>query len=69
MKIGYRIKKLRMQQKITLKELGERTGLTTSFLSQLERDLTSPSFISLEKIADALNTTMAYFFEGDELYF
>lgn len=66
MKIGFRIKKLRMQQKITLKELGEKTSLTTSFLSQLERDLTSPSFSSLEKIADALNTTMIYFFEGEE---
>ncbi|MDD5773798.1 MAG: XRE family transcriptional regulator [bacterium] len=66
MKIGYRIKKLRTQQKITLKELGEKTGLTTSFLSQLERDLTSPSFTSLGKIAEALNTTMIYFFEGEE---
>ncbi len=66
MDIGRRIKNLRTQQKITLNELGERTGLTTSFLSQLERDLTSPSVRSLGRIAEALNTKINYFFEGEE---
>lgn len=66
MDIGRRIKYLRTQKKITLNELGERTGLTTSFLSQLERDLTSPSVRSLGRIAEALNTTINYFFEGEE---
>ncbi len=66
MKIGYRIKDLRNRQRVTLKELAEKTGLTTSFLSQLERDLTSPSVSSLEKIAEALNTKVGYFFESEE---
>ena len=66
MKIGYRIKDLRTHQRITLKELAKRTGLTTSFLSQLERDLTSPSVSSLEKIAEALNTKVGYFFGREE---
>jgi transcriptional regulator with XRE-family HTH domain len=66
MKIGTRIKDLRIQQRITLKELAKRTGLTTSFLSQLERDLTSPSVSSLEKIAQALNTKVGNFFERDD---
>jgi len=66
MKIGSRIKDLRIQQRITLKELAKKTGLTTSFLSQLERDLTSPSVGSLEKIAEALNTKVGYFFEMEE---
>ncbi|MDP2942624.1 MAG: helix-turn-helix domain-containing protein, partial [Candidatus Omnitrophota bacterium] len=48
------------------KELAKRTGLTTSFLSQLERDLTSPSVSSLEKIAQALNTKVGHFFEREE---
>lgn len=65
MKIGNRIKNLRTNQRITLKELARRTGLTTSFLSQLERDLTSPSVSSLEKIASALNTKIGYFFEKE----
>jgi transcriptional regulator with XRE-family HTH domain len=66
MKIGVRIKDLRTHQRITLKELAKRTGLTTSFLSQLERDLTSPSVSSLEKIAQALNAKIGYFFEREE---
>ena len=66
MKIGYRIKDLRNRQRVTLKELAEKTGLTTSFLSQLERDLASPSVSSLEKIAEALNTRVGYFFGREE---
>ena len=66
MKIGYRIRDLRAKQRITLKELAKKTGLTTSFLSQLERDLVSPSVSSLEKIAEALNTKVGYFFEKEE---
>lgn len=66
MKIGSRIKDLRIQQRITLKELAKKTGLTTSFLSQLERDITSSSVSSLEKIAQALNTKVGYFFEKEE---
>ena len=66
MKIGARIKDLRIKRRIVLKELAKKTGLTTSFLSQLERDLTSPSVSSLEKIAWALNTKVGYFFETEE---
>ena len=66
MKLGARIKYLRTRQRITLKRLAESTGLTTSFLSQLERDLTSPSVSSLEKIAKALNVKVGYFFEREE---
>lgn len=48
----------------TLKEAAQRTGLTQSFLSQVERDLTSPSVASLRKIAEALGTSVATFFVG-----
>ncbi len=66
MKIGARIKDLRIRHGITLKELANKTGLTVSFLSQLERDLTSPSIKSLEKVARSLNTKVGYFFAGEE---
>jgi len=72
MKIGQRINDLRLRQKVTLKELSKKTGLTTSFLSQVERALASPSVSSLEKIAGALNTRMGYFFnegENKKLFF
>lgn len=65
MKIGYRIRDLRKQRRVTLKALADKTGLTTSFLSQLERERTSPSINSLEKIAKALNTKVGYFFEKE----
>jgi transcriptional regulator with XRE-family HTH domain len=66
MKIGAKIKDLRIRQRVTLKELAKKTGLTASFLSQLERDLVSPSISSLEKVAEALNTKVGYFFEREE---
>src|SRR6202165_4437858 len=48
----------------SLKPLAQGTGLTQSFLSQVERDLTSPSVASLRKIAEALGTSVATFFAG-----
>ena len=39
--IGKKIKKLRTNKKLTLKELSERTNLSIGFLSQLERGLTT----------------------------
>jgi transcriptional regulator with XRE-family HTH domain len=45
--IGHRIKQLRVQNDLTLEELASRTELTKGFLSQLERNLTSPSLQTL----------------------
>lgn len=55
-----KIKNLRKEQKITLTELGELTGYSASFLSQIERGTNRPSLEALRKIADALNVTVAY---------
>lgn len=66
MKIGQRINDLRIRHKVTLKELSKKTGLTTSFISQVERALASPSVSSLEKIAHALNARISYFFDEPE---
>ncbi|MDO4711938.1 MAG: helix-turn-helix transcriptional regulator, partial [Peptostreptococcaceae bacterium] len=48
--IGSRVQNRRKEQKITLKELSERTGLSTGFLSQFERGMTSIAIDSLQKI-------------------
>ena len=66
MDIGHRIKQLRVKNDLTLEELASRTELTKGFLSQLERNLTSPSIQTLEDIAEALGTTMSKFFAQDE---
>ena len=61
--IGTRIKALRNQQGLTLAELGARSGLSTSYLSQIERDRTAPSLPTLTEIAKALDVGLRHFFE------
>jgi transcriptional regulator with XRE-family HTH domain len=48
----------------SLKQIGQATGLTQSFLSQVENNRTSPSVASLRKIAEALGTSIGTFFAG-----
>lgn len=62
--LGERIRTLREKRGQSLKQLAHGTGLTQSFLSQVERDLTSPSVASLRKIAGSLDTSVATFFAG-----
>ena len=65
--IGERVKSLRMEQGMTLAELGEKVSLSTSYLSQIERNRTNPSLTTLMDIASSLNVEPRYFFEsGDE---
>lgn len=59
--IGSKIKELRTNKKMTLKELSEKTSLSTGFLSQLERGLTSIATDSLFNIAEALDVELSYF--------
>ena len=65
MDIGSKIKALRTQKGLTLEELASRSELTKGFLSQLERNLTSPSIDSLDDILEALGTNLAEFFKED----
>lgn len=62
MEIGSKIKRLRMQQGLTLEELASRCELTKGFLSQLERDRTSPSIATLSDILEALGSSLSEFF-------
>jgi len=62
--IAKRFKELRIQQNLTLKDLSEKTGLSISFLSQVERGTSSLAITSLKKIADAFNVPINYFFES-----
>lgn len=62
MDIGSKIKRLRQANGLTLEELANRSELTKGFLSQLERDLTSPSITTLEDILEALGTNLQEFF-------
>ena len=62
MKIGEKIKNLRIKNALTQEELANRCELTKGFISQLERDNTSPSVDTLELIVRALGTNLAEFF-------
>ena len=61
-KVGLKIKELRLAQKMTLKELSEKTDLSISFLSMVERGITSATLVSLNKIANAFNVDLSTFF-------
>jgi transcriptional regulator with XRE-family HTH domain len=61
MELGHRLRARRQELGLSLRELAERVGLTASFLSQIERDLASPSIESLRKISDALEVPIFHF--------
>lgn len=66
MDIGNRIRQLRMKKSLTLEELASRCELSKGFLSQLERNLTSPSINTLEDIAEVLGVSMSNFFKEEK---
>jgi transcriptional regulator with XRE-family HTH domain len=61
MQLGSHIRARRLELKLSLREVAQRVGLTASFLSQVERDLTSPSIESLHKISEALQVPIFHF--------
>lgn len=61
--ISEKIRATRRKNDLTLKELSERTGLSVSFLSQVENGTSSLAITSLKKIADALGVSINTFFE------
>ena len=63
--VGERLRELRRFRRATLKKIADRSGLSESFLSQVERGRSSASIASLRKIAEALGVSMADLFEPD----
>jgi transcriptional regulator with XRE-family HTH domain len=61
--LGGRIRSLRAEQGLTLQTVAERTGLSSSMVSMVERGRTSPSIGTLVAIASALGVHMADLFE------
>lgn len=64
MQIGTKLKELRVQKSLTQEELADRAELSKGFISQLERDLTSPSIATLVDILQCLGTNLEEFFSG-----
>src|ERR671928_904633 len=61
--VGERLRALRRFRRCTLRTIAERSGLSESFLSQVERGRSSASIASLRRIAEALGVSMADLFE------
>jgi transcriptional regulator with XRE-family HTH domain len=64
-RIGERIKKLRLKKSMGLVELGKHTGLSASFLSQLETGRVVPTLRNLARIAMVFSKDLSYFFETE----
>jgi len=62
--VGGRLRALRKSRSWTLKDLAERTNLSRSFVSQVERGVSSVSFASLHTLCRALGVSLAEFFDG-----
>jgi transcriptional regulator with XRE-family HTH domain len=63
---GSKIREIRQSRNLTLNEMAERTQLTASFLSQIERNIIDPSISSLRKIAMALEVPIYTFLTSEE---
>ena len=66
MELGEKIKRLRLQHGLTQEELALRCDLSKGFISQLERDLTSPSIATLKDVLECLGTDLRTFFSEPE---
>lgn len=62
--LGPRIKRLRLKRSMGLVELGRQTGLSASFLSQLETGRVVPTLRNLARIALVFNKDLSWFFES-----
>lgn len=66
MDIGNKLKKLRTECKLTQEELGEKCDLTKGFISQIERNLSSPSIATLSDILTCMGSSLKEFFNDME---
>jgi transcriptional regulator with XRE-family HTH domain len=58
---GWRIRALRRRKGLTLQALADQAGISVGFLSQVERDLATPSLGTLASLASALDITLDWF--------
>ncbi len=61
--IGRKLKELRHEKKLTLKQLAERADTSVSLISQIERAESAASLSTLHRIATALNISLKEFFQ------
>lgn len=67
LKVGTKIRDARKQRRLTLQRVSEATGLSIGFLSQVERDITTPSLSSMVTIARALDLPVSAFLHQPDI--
>lgn len=50
---------------MSMKSLSEKSGVSTGMISQIERDMVSPTIVSVHRLAQALDVNIGYFFQGE----
>jgi transcriptional regulator with XRE-family HTH domain len=60
--VGSKLKELRRRRRLAMRQLANRSGVSHSTISLIERDRLSPSVDTLGAILDALGTTLTSFF-------
>src|ERR1700733_6770934 len=63
--LGERIRRLRLKKSMGLVDLGKHTGLSASFLSQLETGRVVPTLRNLARVAMVFSKDLSYFFESE----
>ncbi|TZE83025.1 cupin domain-containing protein [Calorimonas adulescens] len=66
MELGTKLRSLRKDKHMSIEQLAEKAGLSIGLISQIERNLNSPTVSTLYKIAQALDTHIGYFFDDDK---
>jgi len=64
--IGRRVKALRRQRQLSLEALADRSGVSVSMLSTVERGLKVPSILVMSQIATALDTSIGRLVDEDK---
>jgi transcriptional regulator with XRE-family HTH domain len=59
MEIGEKVRALRLRNRITLNELAEKSRVSKSLLSQIERNISVPTVTKLQQIAEAFDLPMS----------
>lgn len=60
--LGRRVRALRRRRALTLQALAEESGVSTGMLSQMERGVSAPSVRKLQRVAEALEVPIGWFF-------
>jgi DNA-binding transcriptional MerR regulator/mannose-6-phosphate isomerase-like protein (cupin superfamily) len=64
--LGDTVRDLRRRSGLTLRQVSDRTGLSPSYISSVERSLASPSIASLQKFAGAFDTNVPALMSGSD---